>query len=119
MNFSTSVKTCFSKYATFSGRASRSEYWYFYLFTNLIAFLISFFGSLISSEIASGLVGLISLFFLLPSFAVFVRRLHDIGKSGWNWLLALIPLIGFIILLVFLCQASEENENKWGEKPIE
>lgn len=115
MNFSTSVKTCFSKYATFSGRASRSEYWYFYLFT----ILISFFGSLISSEIASGLVGLISLFFLLPSFAVFVRRLHDIGKSGWNWLLCLIPLIGSIILLVFLCQASEENENKWGEKPIE
>ena len=115
MNFSTSVKTCFSKYATFSGRASRSEYWYFYLFT----ILISFFGFLISSEIASGLVGLISLFFLLPSFAVFVRRLHDIGKSGWNWLLCLIPLIGSIILLVFLCQASEENENKWGEKPIE
>ncbi|MBO7203091.1 MAG: DUF805 domain-containing protein [Paludibacteraceae bacterium] len=91
----------------------------FYLFTILISFLISFFGSLISSEIASGLVGLISLFFLLPSFAVFVRRLHDIGKSGWNWLLCLIPLIGSIILLVFLCQASEENENKWGEKPIE
>ncbi|MCZ8235565.1 MAG: DUF805 domain-containing protein [Inhella sp.] len=95
MGFTDAIKTCFSKYATFSGRATRAEYWWFFLFT--------FLGSLIP------IVGLIfALAVLIPSIAVAVRRLHDTDRSGWWILIGLIPLVGFIVLLVFYCQESKE-----------
>lgn len=57
------------------------------------------------------------LVFLLPTFAVFVRRMHDIGKSGWNWLIGLIPLVGAIVLLVFLCREGDSTPNEYGNPP--
>jgi len=87
--FGAAISTCFSKYVTFSGRASRSEYWYFYLFCMLIGFV----GSIFDAAGAPAVSALISLGIVLPSLAATVRRLHDAGHSGW-WLLA--PVLGLI-----------------------
>ena len=100
MTFGESIRICFSKYATFEGRASRSEYWWFFLFM----FLTSAAANLIG-ESASGLVSLAT---LLPSLAVGARRLHDTDRSGWYLLLWLIPIIGWIILIIWMIQEARE-----------
>ena len=131
MSLGESLTSVFNKYATFTGRARRSEYWWFTICYYVIVFIFNFtqLGMLIqvlSGEMtftdpsytimlmASVVVGL-GLF--LPSLAVTVRRLHDIGKSGWNILWAIIPLIGVIIVLVWMCQDSDVVANKYGESP--
>ena len=100
MTFGESIKTCFSKYATFDGRAAPSEFWWFFLFTLLVSA-----GTGIVSEMLSGLF---SLAVLLPSLAVGARRLHDTDRSGWFLLLWLIPVIGWIILIVWAIQEGRE-----------
>lgn len=100
MTFSESIRTCFLKYATFDGRASRSEYWWFFLFTCLASAALG--------SISQTLSGLFSLAVLLPSLAVGVRRLHDVDKSGWFLLLWFIPIIGWIILIVWATQKGKE-----------
>ncbi|MBX3655621.1 MAG: DUF805 domain-containing protein [Ramlibacter sp.] len=95
MNFGQSISTCLSKYAIFSGRASRPEYWWFFLFQVLV--------SVAAGMISDKLSGLVSLGLLLPSLAVGARRLHDIGRSGW-WQLLLLTGIGFFVLLYFWVQ---------------
>ena len=131
MNFQTAVRTCLSKYATFSGRAIRSEYWYFVLFNFLGQILLGIIDGILfdtgsmmhgtgflSFQSEGGpLSGLFSLAILLPSIAVGVRRLHDIGKSGWWLLLILLPLIGFLVLLYFFVQPSEPGANRYGPGP--
>ena len=100
MTFQESIKICFSKYADFSGRASLSEYWWFVLFLLLGAIVANLLGST---------VGLIfSLATLVPALAAATRRLHDTHRSGWWLLIGLVPLLGQIILIVFLVQASRE-----------
>ncbi len=108
-------------YANFSGRAQRAEYWYFFLFYLLIyiglAIADGVTGSF-SAETGIGLLGSIfALGMLIPSLAVGVRRLHDTGRSGWCVLIAIIPLIGGIVLLVFTVQDSTPSENKYGPNP--
>ena len=103
MGFSQAVKIVFSNYANFSGRARRSEYWYFVLFSLIISLI----------PIVNLIVGLIS---IIPGIAVCVRRLHDIGKSGWWLLLCLIPIVN-LILLVWYCTDSQPGENQWGANP--
>jgi uncharacterized membrane protein YhaH (DUF805 family) len=100
MTFVESISTCFNKYATFEGRAPRSEYWWFVLFTWLV--------SLATGMINETLSGLFSLAVLLPSLAVGARRLHDIDKSGWFLLLWLIPIIGWLVLLYWFVQEGRE-----------
>lgn len=100
MTFGESISTCFSKYATFDGRATRSEYWWFFLFTFLVSAALSI--------VSEALSGVFSLGVLLPSLAVGVRRLHDIDKSGWFLLLWFIPIIGWIILIVWVIQEGKE-----------
>jgi uncharacterized membrane protein YhaH (DUF805 family) len=107
------------KYAQFSGRARRPEYWYFVLFNFLITFGLGIIDGILpfTSE-GSGLGilgGLYSLAVLIPSLAVTIRRLHDTGRSGWWVLISLIPLIGFIILIVFLCSPSIHQENSYSD----
>ena len=112
MSFKESVKTCFTKYADFSGRARRSEFWYFELFLFIASIIIN---TLVGSD------GILSyavyLALLIPSLSVSVRRMHDIGKSGWYLLMSLIPVAGIIIVLVKLCADSVPGENAYGPSP--
>lgn len=101
MTFPESISACFSKYATFTGIAVRSEFWWFALFT--------FLASGILEIVSAPLSGIFSLATIVPSLAVGCRRLHDTDRSGWCQLLWFIPVIGWIVLIVFLAQESRPN----------
>ena len=103
MTFQESITICFKKYADFNGRASRSEYWWFALFIVIVSIVLS----MISNEVS----GLFSLATLLPSIAAAARRLHDTNRSGWWQLIAFIPIIGWIVLIVFLAQEGKSAED--------
>ena len=109
------------KYAQFSGRARRKEYWFFALFSTLISLLLIMIDSATGTlRVASGfglLSGLYSLAVLIPSLAVAVRRLHDTNRSGWWLLISIIPLIGAIVLIVFLASDSDPETNEYGPNP--
>ena len=105
---------CFKKYADFSGRARRKEYWMFTLFNIIAAVLVSIIGLLIKFPWLSVIY---SLAVLVPSLAVIVRRLHDIGKSGGWFFISFVPFVGGIILLVFECMDSQPGENAYGPNP--
>lgn len=110
-------------YATFSGRARRKEYWMFFLISALISIVLTLLDILLgtySMEYEVGLFsGLYSLLILIPSIAVVVRRLHDTDRSGWWILISLIPLIGVIVLFVFICLDSQPGTNRFGANPKE
>ena len=115
MGFGQAVSTCFSKYVDFSGRACRSEYWYWTLF----AFLVSIAGNVVGASIDSMLAGVVlQLALLLPGLAVFVRRMHDIDKSGWWFFLNFLPIIGFIIILIWLVKRGTDGANRFGDDPF-
>lgn len=109
------------KYAVFSGRAQRAEYWYYFLFYLLIYIGLVMADGItgtFSAETGMGLLsGIFALGMLIPSLSVGVRRLHDTDRSGWWLLIALIPLIGGIVLIVFMVQDSTPGENKYGPNP--
>ena len=109
------------KYATFSGRANRSEYWFFVLFNLIITIVLVSIDMAIgtySETYGTGLIqGIYGLGVLLPSIAVAVRRLHDSGKSAWWLLILLVPLIGVIVFLIFLLLPGKAEANQYG-KPI-
>ncbi len=109
------------KYAVFSGRARRKEYWYFSLFNLLITIVLWVIDSMTGTLIAEANIGLLggiyALAILIPFLAVSVRRLHDTDRSGWWLLIILIPLIGAIVILVFMVQDSKPNENQYGSNP--
>ena len=109
------------RYAEFSGRSRRKEYWFFLLFNILISFALGLVDSLLGLGGADFgvLSGLYGLAVLIPGIAVSVRRLHDTGRSGWWLLIGLIPVIGAIVLLVFLVQDSEPGANQYGANPKE
>lgn len=98
MNFGQAISTCLKQYAGFSGRATRPEFWWFFLFQILV--------SIAASMINDVLSGLVSLAFVLPSLAVGARRLHDIGKSGW-WQLLMLSGIGIFVLIYFWVQPGK------------
>lgn len=117
VNFKEAVTSALGRnYCNFSGRASRSEFWWFELFELLlqIAIGIVFCWNLDVLNIISYLVGL---GLLLPNLGLCVRRLHDIGKSGWWIFLGLIPVVGGIILIVWWCQNSQMQDNEYGSVP--
>lgn len=106
------------KYALFTGRAGRREYWMFVLVSFVIAIAISVGLGIVASADVASIVSLVyALAVLLPSIAVSVRRLHDIGRSGWWLLIALVPFIGVIVLLIFYLLDSQSGENKYGPNP--
>ena len=136
MTFQKSVKTCFKKYSTFSGRASRSEFWFFYLFILIVYFILGFLAIKVSFEI----IWLFSIFVMgvmLPAIAVTARRLHDINKSGWFqilplpvgilelifqrsseglYILTLLIGLGLYLYLFFLyCSPGNKKDNKFGK----
>lgn len=109
------------KYAVFGGRARRKEYWYFILFSMLISIglmIIDGVTGSFSAEAGMGLLGgIYTLGVLIPSIAVMVRRLHDTNRSGWWFWILLIPIIGVIVLIVFLASDSKPEENQYGLSP--
>lgn len=109
------------QYATFTGRARRREFWFFQLFVLLIVMVLSLLDrmlGLFDDETSLGpLSGLFSLAMLLPSLAVSVRRLHDTDRSGWWALLYFVPLLGFLVLLVFFVLDGTRGANRFGEDP--
>ena len=117
IGFGEAVRNFFTQYATFSGRATRSEYWYVALFVFLAEIVITIIGNLISSEFSSVLNTLFALATLIPGWAIVWRRLHDIGKSGGWYFIGLIPLVGWIILLVFFCTDSKPD-NRFGPRKV-
>ncbi len=98
------------KYVDFSGRADRTQFWYFVLWSFIISIIIS----LVSED----LVSIYSLLIFLPSIAIGTRRLHDIGKSGWWQLIALIPIVGVIWLIILFAREGEKKENRYGKVPM-
>ena len=109
------------KYVCFSGRARRKEYWMFTLFNFIAALIVGFIGGFLSSATevsAFAFLGTIyNLAVLLPSLGVLFRRLHDIGKSGWWWLIGIVPFVGWIVIIVFCCLDSQPGENQYGSNP--
>lgn len=107
-----------SHYADFSGRARRREYWMFFLISTIIAFLLGLLDGVLgwySADFSIGVLsGLYTLAVLIPGTAVTVRRLHDIGRSGWWLLIAFVPLVGAIVLFIFTVLDSQPGANRWG-----
>jgi uncharacterized membrane protein YhaH (DUF805 family) len=117
MGFGDAISTCFRKYVDFNGRASRSEYWYWFLFRLLVIV-----GLVMVASVGRGPVGLLLaalgiLAIVLPSLSVAVRRLHDINATGWLLLIGLIPTVGGLILLILACLPSTPGANNYGPGP--
>jgi uncharacterized membrane protein YhaH (DUF805 family) len=114
MGFGAAINTVFGKYATFSGRAVRSEYWFWVLFAVIVMIVLNIIQFTVSAVGGSVLQLVFELATLVPSIAVAARRLHDTDRSGWWQLLAFIPIVGFIILLVWYCQPGTAGGNRFG-----
>lgn len=115
MSFVDALRSVFTQFATFTGRARRSEYWYFALFS----FVLNAVVGAASGDSRTTVSGIVTLILLLPSLAVLVRRLHDTGRSGWNALWLLLFVIGWIVLLVQTVQDSQPGGNVYGPSPKE
>jgi uncharacterized membrane protein YhaH (DUF805 family) len=111
------LKVLKEHYADFSGRARRKEYWMFVLINLIISWSLSLIDYFSGTTIFSVISLVYSLIVLVPSLGVAVRRLHDVGKSGWYYLLIFLPIIGWIWLLVLFVTEGEQQSNKWGENP--
>jgi uncharacterized membrane protein YhaH (DUF805 family) len=124
MNMQTAVKTVLGKYATFSGRAPRSEFWWFTLAVIILSIIVSIIDGAVvapmlgfeafADEAGEPLRMIESLVLLLPSLAVAVRRLHDIDRSGWWYFLIVIPIIGPLVLLYWYIQPGTDGSNQFG-----
>src|SRR3954471_16059002 len=117
MTFSEAVKSGFDHYATFTGRSARPAYWWWFLFGILVGIGANIIDAIIGSfGVISGLVAL-GLF--LPGLAVGVRRLHDIDKSGWWILILLIPIVGFVLWLIWFTRQGDASDNQYGPPPVD
>ena len=114
MNFFDAIKFGFNGYFDFSGRSSRSEYWWFLLFFMVVSFVVPLLDST-----QSGLISILAVLGLyIPVLAVQVRRLHDINRSGWWILISFVPLVGAILLLVWHCSKGTQGDNRFGTDPL-
>ncbi|MFI7576551.1 DUF805 domain-containing protein [Micromonospora sp. NPDC049497] len=122
MSFIDAIKSVLTQYVGFKGRARRSEYWWFALFSFLVSLVAGFLDGVLGMSLGEGgslgVLGLIvSLALLLPTLAVAVRRLHDTDKSGWWLLIGLVPFVGAIVLLVFFVKDGTPGTNRFGDDP--
>jgi len=117
MSFTQAIASGFANYVNFSRRATRSEYWFWVLFTFLVSMLALVLDHVVApkSELFSGLWNFAT---LLPGLAVGVRRLHDTNRSAWWLLLLLVPLIGWIVLTILLCLEGSPGYNRFGPSPL-
>ncbi|PHQ84252.1 MAG: DUF805 domain-containing protein [Thalassobium sp.] len=118
MGFGDAIRTCLNKYFTIQGRASRSEYWWFYLFVFLVGTVPTQLGAAMQSNLITIIGGLISLALLVPIITAGIRRLHDKDKSGWWFLIGLVPIVGIILLLVWFVTEGTKGPNRFGEDPL-
>jgi len=118
MDFLTAVRTCYDKYLTFRGRATKGEYWCWQLYIVFAMLWLNLFDKLIFDLTIVPFQGSFYVFSLLPSLAVTVRRLHDTGRSAW-WLLIAFTIIGQLLLFFWFVQKSENQENRFGPNPME
>jgi len=119
MTFAGAITSCMGKYATFSGRAVRSEFWWFYLFTVLLNWGSTIVGAAtfeVGDPLSGLLPGVVSLVIFLPSLAVSTRRLHDTGRSGW-WILLMLTVIGIIPVIIWWAKDSQPGANQYGPNP--
>lgn len=111
-----------SRFARFSGRASRAEYWYFFLAVLLLNVVLTLLGLVFSESVLGDLMELLSsvflLFVLIPSISIGVRRLHDVNRSGWWYWLILVPLVGPLVLLYWAIQAGDAGGNAYGDPEV-
>lgn len=119
MDFKTAVTTCLKlKYMDFTGRAARSEYWYYTLFAVIVGIVASIIDAALGFQV--GIVGLIlNVALLLPGLGVGVRRLHDGNRSGWWLLVALVPVVGAFLLIYWFVQRGTVGANNFGPDPLE
>ena len=118
MNFQDAIRSGIRNYVTFSGRASRSEFWYWALFALLVSIASSIIDHTIFPFASTGPIeGLTSLVLFLPGLAVSIRRLHDIDRSGWWWLIAF-TVIGIVLLIVWACTRGTAGANRYGPDPL-
>ena len=128
MGFTEAVRTVLGKYATFSGRAQRSEYWWWFLFSFIVLNICNLIDGFVvapllgfpafDQEAGSPISLVMSLVFLLPNLAVGIRRLHDLDKSGWWCLIAFIPIIGIIVIIYWFVHRGTEGANRFGDDPL-
>lgn len=117
MKFTEAISKCYRKYAKFKGRASRSEYWWFQMLC------IAFAWPLLLTELETGfwysvmslVYFLLTVSAIIPSLAVWTRRMHDVNKSGWSWLWLLLPVIGWILIFKRLVKPGDSGRNKYGD----
>lgn len=119
VSFSQAVRMAFDSYCRFQGRSSRSEYWWWVLFVAILSFCIGIIEGILgfSMTAVQTTSGILSLVLLLPGLGLSVRRLHDIGKSGWWVLLGFIPVVGAIVLIIWFAQNSQMQDNQYGPVP--
>lgn len=129
MSFLDAIQVCLKqKYTTFEGRASRTEYWFFYLFTLLaciaVSIVFAIMGALFSGGDGDVVIGAVAVGYAIvvlglvaPSISVTVRRFHDTGRSGWWYWFCAIPYVGWIVVLIFMCFPSEPHDNQYGPVP--
>ena len=111
----TAVRSCLSKYAQFGGRATRAEYWWFFLFY-VLSYVVAFFlDTVLNTSLVITVLVILAL--VLPLLSVSIRRLHDTGHSGWWYLIAFVPIIGGLWLLFLLLQPSSSSMNEYGPEP--
>jgi uncharacterized membrane protein YhaH (DUF805 family) len=116
MGFVQAISSGFSNYVNLSGRACRSEYWFWILFTALAEIVTGTIDLLIGADVTTGLFGLAT---FLPTLAVTIRRLHDLDRTGWWYLLVLVPIIGWIVLLIWMCTKGTGGPNRFGADPLD
>lgn len=119
MNFQEAITSGLTRYIDFNTRSSRSEYWYWVLFVIILSVVASLIDSLLFGTDTMGpLRGLVTLGLLIPGIAVGVRRLHDIDRSGWWYLIIFIPLVGFLVLIYWFVQPGTSGSNQFGDDPL-
>lgn len=109
------VDTLKNHYVDYKSRATRAQYWYYVLFSLIISFLLAIVDGVLGIDLLSLIFGLAT---LVPSFCLGIRRLHDLGKSGWTLLICLIPIVGAFILLYWFCLRGQPTKNQYGEAII-
>ncbi len=116
--FVPTVKTVFSRWKDFDGRSARSEYWLFALFCVITNFLVGIIAGVLGDTLGSIVSLIVSLGLFVPSLSVAVRRLHDTDRSGWWFLIALIPILGLLVFIYFAVQKGTTGPNRFGADPL-